>query len=126
VASSASWLARVCAISAGWAAALRPSMKKVARTHSCFSAFSTRSVAPGNGPSSKVSPISLGANSSVRGNCLRPTGAVCVGSIASTRSVPSAAGLPEQSAAADWDGGSASNVRLSSNKIRIMVASVRT
>ena len=59
--------------SCGWASALRPTRKKVACTHSAFSASSTFGVVVGQGPSSKVSTSSFGASGSVCGNSLRPT-----------------------------------------------------
>ena len=55
---------------AGSAAALRPSTKKVARTHSRASASRTRDVVARHGPSSKVSTTSFGFERQRRGEML--------------------------------------------------------
>ena len=64
--------ARTLRARAGLALALRPIMKKVARTFSQASASSTRSVMPGMGPSSKVSTNSPSARGSGGGVGFQP------------------------------------------------------
>jgi hypothetical protein len=111
--------------SAGWATALRPRRKKVARTHSCRSAAKTRSVGPSHGPSSKVSTTSFGASGSVCGKCLRPSGGVRAGLIASTRAMPSASGRPGQSAAEAGHGvPTITSPSAASCKVRTMICCV--
>ena len=58
--------------SCGMASVLRPTRKKVACTHSAFSASSTFGVVVGQGPSSKVSTSSFGPSGSVCGELLAP------------------------------------------------------
>lgn len=86
--------------SCGWAAVFRPRRKNVARTHSFLRASRILGVVPGQGPSSNVSTSSLARSGRVEGNCLRPTRDVLLASASSTRSVPSASGLPGHGAAA--------------------------
>src|SRR5215469_10184352 len=107
--------------SAGALTALRPSRKKVARTHSCLSASSTRFVVPGHGPSSNVSTTSLSASGSVAGNSFRPTRGVVAALTVRTRSVPSASGLPGQGAAG---AAAAADAKAQPSRSRIRITAV--
>src|SRR5262249_8534045 len=70
------------------------------------------------GPSSKVSTSSFSRSGSVEGNCLRPTRGVFLTSTSSTRSVPSASGLPGQGAATAVHG--AMTNAIATHDIRVM------
>src|SRR6476620_5462898 len=102
----------------GFAAVFRPRRKNVARTHSFLSAFRILVVVPGQGPSSNVSTSSFSPSGSVEGNCLRPTRGVFLTSTSSTRSVPSASGLPGHGAATAVHG--AITKEIATRHIRVM------
>ena len=103
-------------------------MKKVALTHSLRSACSTALVVFVSGPSSKVRITSFGFSSTISLYCMKPMRGSVAGSIATTREVPSALGLPGQSSAAKA-GQAASDATIdtaaaeaSSNFIRLVLA----
>lgn len=84
--------------SGNWCA-MRPMMKKVALTHWEARICRTWVLCGGNGPSSNVSTTSWSFSGSVSLYCMVPMRGCSIGSTTSVREVPSAFGLPGQSAA---------------------------